>query len=66
MICGEGALDGLPVVVAVFDFAFMGGSMGSVVGEKITRAIELGLENGVPVLIFLLQVEPVCRKASCL
>ncbi len=52
VICGEGALDGLPVVVAVFDFAFMGGSMGSVVGEKITRAIELGLENGVPVLIF--------------
>lgn len=52
VICGEGLLDGLPVVVAVFDFAFMGGSMGSVVGEKITRAIEKGLETGVPVLVF--------------
>ncbi|SDZ92136.1 acetyl-CoA carboxylase carboxyltransferase subunit alpha [Desulfuromusa kysingii] len=52
VICGEGNLDGLPVVVAVFDFAFMGGSMGSVVGEKITRAIEKGLDTNAPVLIF--------------
>ncbi|MDX2494275.1 MAG: acetyl-CoA carboxylase, carboxyltransferase subunit beta [Desulfuromusa sp.] len=52
VICGEGHLDGLPVVVAVFDFSFMGGSMGSVVGEKITRAIEKGLETNTPVLIF--------------
>jgi acetyl-CoA carboxylase carboxyl transferase subunit beta len=52
VICGEGQLDGLPVVVAVFDFSFMGGSMGSVVGEKITRAIEKGLETQAPVLIF--------------
>ncbi len=52
VICGEGQLDGLPVVVAVFDFSFMGGSMGSVVGEKITRAIEKGLETNAPVLIF--------------
>ncbi len=52
VICGEGQLDGLPVVVAVFDFSFMGGSMGSVVGEKITRAIEKGLETNAPVLVF--------------
>jgi len=52
VICGEGKLDGIPVVVAVFDFSFMGGSMGSVVGEKITRAIEKGLETNAPVLIF--------------
>lgn len=52
VICGAGDLDGLPVVVAVFDFSFMGGSMGSVVGEKITRAIEKGLETNAPVLIF--------------
>ncbi len=52
VICGEGHLDGLPVVVAVFDFSFMGGSMGSVVGEKITRAIEKGLATNAPVLIF--------------
>lgn len=52
VICGQGSLDGLPVVVAVFDFSFMGGSMGSVVGEKITRAIEKGLETNAPVLVF--------------
>ncbi len=52
VICGEGSLDGIPVVVAVFDFSFMGGSMGAVVGEKITRAIEKGLETNAPVLIF--------------
>ncbi|PLX99776.1 MAG: acetyl-CoA carboxylase carboxyl transferase subunit beta [Desulfuromonas sp.] len=52
VICGEGKLDGLPVVVAVFDFSFMGGSMGSVVGEKITRAIEKGLDIGAPVMVF--------------
>nr|WP_320115431.1 acetyl-CoA carboxylase, carboxyltransferase subunit beta [uncultured Desulfuromonas sp.] len=52
VVCGEGAIDGLPVVVSVFDFSFMGGSMGSVVGEKITRAIEKGLENKVPVIVF--------------
>ena len=52
VICGTGNLNDLPVVVAVFDFAFMGGSMGSVVGEKITRAIEKGLETKAPVLVF--------------
>ncbi len=52
VVCGEGTIDGLPVVVSVFDFSFMGGSMGSVVGEKITRAIEKGLENKVPVIVF--------------
>lgn len=52
VICGEGTIDGLPVVVSVFDFGFMGGSMGSVVGEKITRAIEKGLEKRAPVLVF--------------
>ncbi len=52
VICGEGAINGLPVTVAVFDFGFMGGSMGSVVGEKITRAIEKGLEKKCPVLVF--------------
>lgn len=52
VICGPGTIEGLPVVVAVFDFNFLGGSMGSVVGEKITRAIERGLKDEVPVLIF--------------
>jgi len=52
ILCGEGLLEGLPVVIGVFDFGFMGGSMGSVVGEKITRAIERGLEKQAPVIIF--------------
>ncbi|PLX94952.1 MAG: acetyl-CoA carboxylase carboxyl transferase subunit beta [Desulfuromonas sp.] len=52
VVCGEGTIDGLPVVVSVFDFSFMGGSMGSVVGEKITRAIEKGLETMAPVIVF--------------
>lgn len=52
VLCGEGSIEGLPVVVSVFDFSFMGGSMGSVVGEKITRAIEKGLETRSPVIIF--------------
>jgi len=52
IITGTGTIEGLPVVVAVFDFSFLGGSMGSVVGEKVTRAVELGLANRQPVLVF--------------
>jgi len=52
VVCGEGTIEELAVVVSVFDFGFMGGSMGSVVGEKITRAIEKGLEKRSPVLVF--------------
>lgn len=52
VICGECKLEGLPVQVAVFDFSFMGGSMGSVVGEKITRAIERGVQKKQPVIVF--------------
>jgi len=52
VICGTGQIEGLPVVVGVFDFSFVGGSMGSVVGEKLTRAIEKGLDAVAPVLIF--------------
>jgi len=52
IICGTGTIENLPVVVGVFDFSFMGGSMGSVVGEKITRALEKGLEESRPVIVF--------------
>jgi acetyl-CoA carboxylase carboxyl transferase subunit beta len=51
IICGAGEIDGTPVQIAVFDFSFMGGSMGSVVGEKITRAIERALSARTPVII---------------
>ena len=51
IICGEGRLEKVPVQIAVFDFSFMGGSMGSVVGEKITRAIERGIDKHNPVIV---------------
>jgi acetyl-CoA carboxylase carboxyl transferase subunit beta len=51
VICGEGKIEGTPVQLAVFDFSFMGGSMGSVVGEKITRAIERGIDRKMPVIV---------------
>ena len=45
VITGSGNIEGLPAELCVFDFSFMGGSMGSVVGEKITRGIERAMEN---------------------
>jgi len=51
IICGAGQVEETPVQICVFDFSFMGGSMGSVVGEKITRAIERGIAEGTPVVI---------------
>ncbi|HEY3324428.1 MAG TPA: acetyl-CoA carboxylase, carboxyltransferase subunit beta [Planctomycetota bacterium] len=51
VICGDGKIQGLDVVIAVMDFQFIGGSMGSVVGEKITRTIERGTETGRPVIL---------------
>jgi acetyl-CoA carboxylase carboxyl transferase subunit beta len=50
-VWGTGAIDGQPVVVCVMDFGFMGGSMGAVVGEKVTRAAEYALEARVPLFI---------------
>lgn len=51
VICGEGMLGGTRVQIGVFDFTFMGGSMGSVVGEKITRLIERAVEQRTPAII---------------
>jgi acetyl-CoA carboxylase carboxyl transferase subunit beta len=51
VVSGHATIDGLPLALAVMDFRFIGGSMGSVVGEKITRTIELGLEKKFPVLV---------------
>jgi acetyl-CoA carboxylase carboxyl transferase subunit beta len=52
VVCGLGKIEGHPVSVAVMEFNFLGGSMGSVVGEKITRAIERATKLKIPVLIF--------------
>lgn len=51
VVCGIGQLDGEFLAIAVMDFTYLGGSMGSVVGEKITRLIEKALEDRLPVLI---------------
>ena len=51
MVIGEGMMNGRRVVLCVFDFSFMGGSMGSVVGEKICRAIDRALEARLPVIL---------------
>ena len=48
---GTGLLDGIPVALGVMDFTFMGGSMGSVVGEKITRLVEYATQEGLPVIL---------------
>jgi acetyl-CoA carboxylase carboxyl transferase subunit beta len=47
----RGQLDRIPVVLAVMEYRFMGGSMGSVVGEKITRAAELARERELPLIV---------------
>jgi acetyl-CoA carboxylase carboxyl transferase subunit beta len=52
VICGEGRIEGHPVMLGIFEFGFMGGSLGSVVGEKITRLIERAIEKRVGVVIF--------------
>src|SRR5471032_1658296 len=52
VISGLGKIEGRAVSVAVMEFNFLGGSMGSVMGEKITRAIERATDLGIPVLIF--------------
>src|SRR5436309_4535215 len=51
VVTGHGTIESLPLALAIMDFRFIGGSMGSAVGEKITRAIEFGLEKCIPVLI---------------
>lgn len=51
VISGVGTLNGLKVSIAAMDFSFMGGSMGSVVGEKITRAIERAGDLHIPVIV---------------
>jgi acetyl-CoA carboxylase carboxyl transferase subunit beta len=51
LISASGTLDGRPVNICAMELKFIGGSMGAVVGEKITRAIERSLTNGVPLIV---------------
>lgn len=51
VVTGIGSIDGQQTVLGVMSFQFMGGSMGSVVGEKITRAILKGADDNLPVIL---------------
>ncbi len=51
-VCGTGAVAGLPLSVGVFAFEFMGGSMGSVVGEKVTRLFDRAADRSIPAVVF--------------
>lgn len=51
LLTGEGLLGGRPLVICAMEFGFIGGSMGSVVGEKITLAIEHCLEKRLPLMV---------------
>jgi len=51
LITGEGVLDGKPVIICAMEFQFVGGSMGAVVGEKITRGIDRCIEQRLPLVI---------------
>ncbi|MFT3870073.1 MAG: acetyl-CoA carboxylase, carboxyltransferase subunit beta [Nibricoccus sp.] len=52
VVCGTGSIHEIDVSVAVMDFRFCGGAMGSASGEKITRAIEVALKKKIPCIIF--------------
>ena len=52
LVVMKGKLEGKDIVVAAFDFKFMGGSMGSVVGERFVRGVNKSIELGIPFIVF--------------
>ncbi|MDG4867788.1 acetyl-CoA carboxylase, carboxyltransferase subunit beta [Guyparkeria sp. 1SP6A2] len=52
LVVMRGQIEGVPVITAAFNFAFMGGSMGSVVGEKFVRAVEAAIQNRCALVCF--------------
>jgi len=52
LVAMRGTLNGLPLVAGAFEFSFMGGSMGSVVGERFVRAVNVCLEREIPFVCF--------------
>ena len=52
VITGQARIKHYPVNISIMNFSFMGGSMGSVVGEKLTRLIEQAIDNGLPLVMF--------------
>ncbi|MDP2521194.1 acetyl-CoA carboxylase, carboxyltransferase subunit beta [Neptunomonas phycophila] len=52
LVAMEGTLNGMPIAAVAFDFQFMGGSMGAVVGERFVRAVNVALEKQMPLVCF--------------
>jgi acetyl-CoA carboxylase carboxyl transferase subunit beta len=52
LVVHQGSIHAVPVIVAVFEFSFMGGSMGSVVGERFVRGVQLAIEQKMPFVCF--------------
>ena len=53
LVAMQGQLKGVPLVVAAFEFEFMGGSMGSVVGENFVRGVRVACEQELPLVLLL-------------
>jgi acetyl-CoA carboxylase carboxyl transferase subunit beta len=51
VVTGQGKIEGIPVIIGIMDFSFLGGSMGSVVGEKVSRAADIALKDKKPFII---------------
>lgn len=64
LVAMAGQLHGQPLTAAVFEFDFMGGSMGSVVGERFVRAVEYAIEHRTPFVCFAASGGRGCRRAS--
>ena len=62
LVVAKGTLETLPVVVGAFEFGFMGGSMGSVVGERFVRGVRHCIEEQKPLICFVQAAVRACRK----
>lgn len=62
LIAMSGKLQGMPVVACAFEFSFMGGSMGAIVGERFVRAANVALEKRCPLICFSASGARACRK----
>jgi acetyl-CoA carboxylase carboxyl transferase subunit beta len=51
LVCATGAMGGVPAIVCAMEYAFIGGSMGVVVGEKVTRAVERAARERLPIVV---------------
>ena len=65
LLCGRGKIHDRPIMIAVLDFSFMGGSMGEVVGEKISLAVDVARKEHLPIIIFTSSGGAACTRACC-